>query len=156
MDRLQTVLGTRTLMTQHFVWRSMGIFVWLIVTIVVCVGISLWMERNVLIQHLLKLLSIPLMQLKSMYTELQLLQASNILTSLISCTIYDCILWLHVIAYFTPGICQSTLSGHLPIGNVTAHVNVGICSGFNETYNSFTGFGSPSTILIEEYPKRTH
>ncbi len=38
-------------------------------------------------------------------------------------------------------------------GNVTALLNVGMCSGFNETYNSFTGFGTAVSMVVEDYPK---
>lgn len=55
---------------------------------------------------------------------------------------------------FRTGFCTATASGPLSPGNVTALLNVGMCDGFNETYNSFTGFGSAVSMVIEDYPKR--
>ena len=52
------------------------------------------------------------------------------------------------------GLCQGTISGGLPVGNVTALLNVGMCNGFNQTYNAFTGFGTSVAMFVEEYPKR--
>ena len=52
------------------------------------------------------------------------------------------------------GICRETSSGVIPSGPLQAQLNVGMCEGFNETFNAFTGFQSVSTINIEEMPTR--
>ena len=50
------------------------------------------------------------------------------------------------------GICRGTESGPLSAQPVEVLLNVGMCNGFNETFNAFTGFSSVSTINIEEMP----
>lgn len=54
----------------------------------------------------------------------------------------------------TTGICRGTSSGALSAEPVVAQLNVGLCDGFNETFNAFTGFSSVSTMNIEEMPTR--
>lgn len=57
-------------------------------------------------------------------------------------------------AHFILGICDGTSSGRLSSGTVSVVLNVGVCSGFNETFNAYTGLNSVSTINIEEMPAR--
>ena len=49
------------------------------------------------------------------------------------------------------GICNQTENGTLMgVGTYEAVLNVGMCEGFNESYNVFTGFQGVSTMNIEE------
>ena len=53
------------------------------------------------------------------------------------------------------GICNQTVNGTITgAGTYEAMLNVGMCEGFNETYNAFTGFQGVSTMYIEEMPRR--
>ena len=52
------------------------------------------------------------------------------------------------------GICSETVNGTIGVGLHDVTLNVGMCDGFNETYNAFTGFQSISTINIDEMPER--
>ena len=53
------------------------------------------------------------------------------------------------------GICNQTVNGTITgAGTYEAMLNVGMCDGFNETYNAFTGFQGVSTMYIEEMPRR--
>ena len=54
------------------------------------------------------------------------------------------------------GICRGTASGSLAVEPVQVLLNVGMCDGFNETFNAFTGFRAVSTINIEEMPSRKY
>ena len=50
------------------------------------------------------------------------------------------------------GICRGTEKGPLSVEPMAVLLNVGMCDGFNETFNAFTGFSSLSTINIAEMP----
>lgn len=50
------------------------------------------------------------------------------------------------------GICLGTDDGPLEEGAYDVMLNVGMCEGFNETYNAFTGFNAVSTLNLEELP----
>lgn len=52
------------------------------------------------------------------------------------------------------GICWATEDGVIGEGEYNVTLNVGMCDGFNETYNAYTGFNSLSTINMEEMPTR--
>ena len=53
------------------------------------------------------------------------------------------------------GICNQTENGTImDVGTYEAVLNVGMCEGFNESYNVFTGFQGVSTMNIEEMPLR--
>jgi len=53
------------------------------------------------------------------------------------------------------GICRQTENGTIsPVGLHQAVLNVGMCDGFNESYNAYTGFQSVSTMNLEELPTR--
>ena len=53
------------------------------------------------------------------------------------------------------GICNQTENGTITgAGTYEAMLNVGMCEGFNETYNAFTGFQGVSSMYIEEMPRR--
>ena len=53
------------------------------------------------------------------------------------------------------GICNQTENGTIMgAGTYEAVLNVGMCEGFNESYNAFTGFQGVSTMYIEEMPRR--
>ena len=53
------------------------------------------------------------------------------------------------------GICSGTASGDIGLGEHTVTLNVGMCDGFNETYNAFTGLNSVSAFTLEEMPPGT-
>jgi len=51
------------------------------------------------------------------------------------------------------GLCGSTSDGAaISAGRHIVVMNVGQCTGFNETFNAYTGFSSVSTVTIEEIP----
>ena len=53
------------------------------------------------------------------------------------------------------GICNQTENETITgTGTYEAVLNVGMCEGFNESYNAFTGFQGVSTMYIEEMPRR--
>ena len=52
------------------------------------------------------------------------------------------------------GICLGTGSGAIPMGSSMVTMNIGVCDGFNETFNSYTGLESLSTVEVEEMPLR--
>ena len=52
------------------------------------------------------------------------------------------------------GICRGTAAGSLDVGLTTATLNVGMCGGFNETFNAYTGKQTLSTVEVEEMPPR--
>ena len=53
------------------------------------------------------------------------------------------------------GICNQTENGTLMgVGTYEVVLNVGMCEGFNESYNVYTGFQGVSTMNIEEMPLR--
>ena len=52
------------------------------------------------------------------------------------------------------GLCSATeaFPDNIPVGPHAVHINVGVCDGFNDTFNAYTGFSSISTMTIEEVP----
>lgn len=51
------------------------------------------------------------------------------------------------------GLCGSTSDGAaISAGRHIVVMNVGRCTGFNETFNAYTGFSSVSSVTIEEIP----
>jgi hypothetical protein len=50
------------------------------------------------------------------------------------------------------GICTEIESGVIPVGSSVVTLNLGVCGGFNETFDSYTGLQSLSVIEVEEMP----
>ena len=50
------------------------------------------------------------------------------------------------------GICSETSSGAIADGVHQLHVEVGLCDGFIDSYNAYTGFATTSHMTIEEIP----
>ena len=52
------------------------------------------------------------------------------------------------------GICRGVGNGNIPMGSVEVKLNLGVCGGYNETFDSYTGLQSLSVIEVEEIPLR--
>lgn len=50
------------------------------------------------------------------------------------------------------GICYGTKSGAIPLGPAEVTLNLGMCDGFNETFNAYTGLQTLSIMEVEEMP----
>ena len=47
---------------------------------------------------------------------------------------------------------MGTQNGSIPVGANEVKLNLGVCKGFNDTYDSYTGLESLSVIEVEEIP----
>lgn len=50
------------------------------------------------------------------------------------------------------GICRGVQNGSIPVGSVEVKLNLGVCEGYNMTFDSYTGLQSLSVIEVEEIP----